>query len=813
MTLRNVAKRLYQAGHDLIPLAVRGKKPLQTRWTTRPRTPKSELLAAIRNGCNLGLRLKDTDLIIDVDVKNNAKGLTSYASLIQDYPELKGVEPCTDTPTGGFHVRLTKPPGKAYRTHGTYPGIDFMSQGGQVLIGGCETDVGIYVDHPDAIFPAASEALVELLNRAPVSDAKIARPGAWDDTKLAIALKTLDAAPYRTDEDWLRMAMACHHSTNGAGRQAFLDWSATDPLYKLADFENGERWDSLRTDKPGGVTGIHLVKQLREAEQLDLAEQLTLSLADVGNMFDVEHNPQADAFAAATELISNWGAKHRASELYAKLVEYEFDDSDTDRMALLIRKRIGVRVGVVRVGIAKARAEALALRGEAGAAVGDEIEFIYRMVEASGGPDSIVNSEGLLWMWRPELGYYAPLVGDLINAAILEYAAEAHEIILPGALPRLNTVLRAEAGKITDTSFWDTSENDEGIINTKAGEVVLQDQEWQLRSHDMAHRLRGVTKFEFGHEGTPKHWMKWLNDSFTTENLSVMSRRIAVGIVYTLMSSKPFLKKAWLLYGPPNTGKSMLIKVLGEILGLGNYSATGLSKMLGNHGTAPLVGKMANFQSEIDVSERMDAATFKAIVSGDHTEANPKNAHQFMFQNRAVLWMAGNNLPKFAVDTTEGVLDRLVPVAFQNAVATSELDRGLINKLNRESDRIVTWALWLYSEEYMFDFPCLELSGDSAIEAELKDEMATDEEHFMDQCIEVTKNLEHFVPADDLHDTFNQWNRGMPKSKIGFTRMFYKQLRFTPGLRENKDYAIGTSTRKPQRRGVFGIKLKDIGNA
>ena len=807
MTLRKTAQRLYQAGCDLIPLAPKGKKPLQSKWTTRPRTLKAELQAAIKRGCNIGMRLKPEDLIIDVDVKDGKPGLKSYETLTIDYPDLYGLSHCTHTPSGGFHVWLTKAPGKIRKSHGDYPGIDFLSQGAQVLIGGCVTEAGTYMDKGITIFPAAPEKLVAELNRAPVTSTKNTKPGAWDAKMLGIALGRLDIAMYRTDEDWLRMAMACHHATNGSGREPFLEWSASDPLYAMADTENGERWDSFST-KAGGVTGAHLVKQLREAGELDIAEQLTIALADVGAMFDVEVDPLAEHYAKAVQLINQWNEPHNIKELFKTLIMGNYDEPNMDQFSAMIAKRFRIRIGTVRQGFNLARGEALKEQDAGDEAIGEEIEFIYRMIESAGGRNAIVNSEGVLWAWRPDEGHYRRISGDEINGAILEYAGLRHETIQPGALPRLNTVLRGETVKGVTDRFWDTPEDDEGIINTRAGEVVLRDQEWVLEAHDMDHRLRNVTEFNFGPEGKPKHWMKWLDDAFTPDQRFVMSRRIAVGMVYTLLSSKPFLKKAWLLYGPPNTGKSMLIKVLGRVLGGKNYSSTSISRMTGNHGTAPLVGKMANFQSEIDVAERVDAATFKAVVSGDYTEANPKNQQQFLFQNRAVLWMAGNNLPKFAQDTTSGVLDRLVPVAFRNAVATEEIDRGLGRKLDKEVDRIINWALWIYSEELMFDFPCLELSGDSEVEAELKEEMATDESRFIEECVTLTKNLEDFAATEDLLDRYNEWTPGMPISKVGFAKQFKKQLRYIPGLREGTDYRAHQTTTRPQVRGFLGVRIK-----
>ncbi len=64
------------------------------------------------------------------------------------------------------------------------------------------------------------------------------------------------------------MAMACHHATGGQGHEAFLDWSARDPLYgNSCRGENYAQWRSLDGRQVANpVTVATLVKELRAVE-------------------------------------------------------------------------------------------------------------------------------------------------------------------------------------------------------------------------------------------------------------------------------------------------------------------------------------------------------------------------------------------------------------------------------------------------------------------------------------------------------------------------------------------------------------------
>lgn len=84
---------------------------------------------------NIGVRLRDTDLVIDVDPRNFVGGADSFADLAVDFglPDA----PFVRTGGGGFHHYFRKPADMAVLNEiAGYPRVEFKSLGRQVVAAG-----------------------------------------------------------------------------------------------------------------------------------------------------------------------------------------------------------------------------------------------------------------------------------------------------------------------------------------------------------------------------------------------------------------------------------------------------------------------------------------------------------------------------------------------------------------------------------------------------------------------------------------------------------------------------------------------------
>lgn len=269
------AEFLNRAGYELIPLRGGEKVPRDKHWLHRPYDAAELIAEAKERGSNLGVRLRPTDLVIDVDPRNG--GDESFLRLVVDAGLNLDTYPHVITGSGGHHYYLRKP--SSLPTVGKlpqYPGIDFKKLGGQVVApGAIHPDTGqryeseFWLLGPDGT-PDAPQALLDLLQvrRVTMPDGvdEADRWGEIDAEQLAAALAKLPIDDYgkTTHDEWFQLMCACHHATAGAAREEFIAWSIQSPDFPDHAEKIGYRWDSLasktgRGDRPTTIRHLYQV--------------------------------------------------------------------------------------------------------------------------------------------------------------------------------------------------------------------------------------------------------------------------------------------------------------------------------------------------------------------------------------------------------------------------------------------------------------------------------------------------------------------------------------------------------------------------
>ena len=213
-----------------------GKHPTAKGWESTPdwsdeQLETMEALGHFRGGFGV---LCDGHLVIDVDARNG--GVESLAKLHKDVPELAACGFVVETGSGGgsrhFYFHLSS--SLALQTKlDAYPGIDFKSSGYVVGAGSRHKSGKRYaavVGEPlDTTL--APESLLELLKRPERHRTHDNDGGVLDisDNELSEMLAHID--PDVSYEVWVRIGMAVHHVTNGAGIDIWGAWSARGQKY------------------------------------------------------------------------------------------------------------------------------------------------------------------------------------------------------------------------------------------------------------------------------------------------------------------------------------------------------------------------------------------------------------------------------------------------------------------------------------------------------------------------------------------------------------------------------------------------------
>ncbi|MEP0144510.1 MAG: bifunctional DNA primase/polymerase [Parasphingorhabdus sp.] len=248
-----------------------GKVPME-RWRDIAPMSIDDAKEHLRRGFNVGVRLKRTDLVLDVDQRHYDKGKDSLAQFAKDLGIDLSDFPKVVTGSGGFHYYMKKPIDLALRSNlKEYPGLEFKSYGCQMVApGSVHPDTGKnYQWDPLTVevsrTPQVPDSMLALLKK-PDPRNNIVQGGDVTPEQLAVMLAGLNINDYADHDAWLNMMMACHHATGGEGREEFIEWSTSHPQYSDDALPIGKRWDSLSTERGGpSVTVNTLYKALHES--------------------------------------------------------------------------------------------------------------------------------------------------------------------------------------------------------------------------------------------------------------------------------------------------------------------------------------------------------------------------------------------------------------------------------------------------------------------------------------------------------------------------------------------------------------------
>jgi putative DNA primase/helicase len=153
-------------------------------------------------------------------------------------------------------------------------------------------------------------------------------------------------------------------------------------------------------------------------------------------------------------------------------------------------------------------------------------------------------------------------------------------------------------------------------------------------------------------------------------------------------------QKCFLMVGVAHAGKSVLLRVLNDVLlGKRNVSNVTWQALNERFKTAELFGKLANIFADLPTKNIEDNGIFKALVGEDYLTVEKKNKNPFSFTSTARLIFSCNNIPKNYGDRSEGFYRRLTIIRFNRVVPESQRDPHLVDKFQMEADGIFAFAL------------------------------------------------------------------------------------------------------------------------
>lgn len=146
------------------------------------------------------------------------------------------------------------------------------------------------------------------------------------------------------------------------------------------------------------------------------------------------------------------------------------------------------------------------------------------------------------------------------------------------------------------------------------------------------------------------------------------------------------LRKAFILTGEKQNGKSTYLSLITNLLGRENVTSLDLAELGQRFKPAELFGKLANVGDDIGDDFISNPAIFKKVVSGDPVNVERKGENPFDLKNYSKFLFSANNIPRIK-DKSGAVISRLVIIPF-NARFTKDdpnYDPYIKYKLRTES--------------------------------------------------------------------------------------------------------------------------------
>lgn len=288
----------------------------------------------------------------------------------------------------------------------------------------------------------------------------------------------------------------------------------------------------------------------------------------------------------------------------------------------------------------------------------------------------------------------------------------------------------------------------------------------KLRPHRASDFLENVVPWSFRVNAQAQTLQEYMSSCFGDADTQRPAALQAFA-GYCLASHAKF-KRALVLEGPGNTGKSQFVLMLKELVGAEFTASLSVDEMDDPVARAVLVGKRLNVMTELRADAIIKDGGFKTLVStGDPVSVNPKYGHPFMYVSAAKHVIATNNLPGVN-DRTDATFARLYIVPFDRPIPKAEQDRDLLAKLVAEMEGVLAWAVEGLSRliAAQGEFPEVDMA--QARLAQMREE-ANPVASFVRQ--EMVAELGAGVPLNELTRAFNTWNGGKKLEMRQVSRM------------------------------------------
>lgn len=229
--------------------------------------------------------------------------------------------------------------------------------------------------------------------------------------------------------------------------------------------------------------------------------------------------------------------------------------------------------------------------------------------------------------------------------------------------------------------------NQNGFLNFPSGLLDISGNNFLSHSKDIINTIR--LPYAYDQLAECPLWLKTLLEVFegNEEKVNILQEFFGYCLIRDTKQ-----RKALLLLGESNCGKSTILWILRNMIGDKNCSSVSINLINNPQYTSTLMNKLCNIDTDVSSDAKSYEEQFKKITGGEPINCSPKYIPTFEFYPYCKIVLAANSFPRIT-DHSSAFYNRLILIPCDRIFTEEEQNKDLPELLKQELPGILQWAI------------------------------------------------------------------------------------------------------------------------
>jgi len=298
---------------------------------------------------------------------------------------------------------------------------------------------------------------------------------------------------------------------------------------------------------------------------------------------------------------------------------------------------------------------------------------------------SVVSSGLSLYTYDDDTGAFEAQASEDVEKHLLDFFAGLP--LLQKESSVRNILKRIRLHYANDAFFAHTKAG----VNLKDGFLSLEGGLLELLAHSPDHRARMQLNASYDPEASFEWFEAGLSRILPSQTSLDALQEIIGAIVFNVEPAKDSVRRMFILYGAPRSGKSTIINILLALLPASCVGSVPPGHWSDPNYRAALENLVLNYVTELGGSTRIGSEHMKKIVSREPVIVRRMRRDPVTITPIAWHLFATNEMPRI-VDKTDAFERRLLVVTFPRSLELSEIDETFHDKVRAAPSAVLRWA-------------------------------------------------------------------------------------------------------------------------